>query len=359
MAVTKHTNKDKTVSWQVRVGSKPAKWFNEKSYGSRKLAHAEALKHEAELLAGGRVVKAVTCEAYADRLLVHLERERLKSGRQRKRSTLNVAKTGANGFKRKWGGRLVASIERGEARDWALDTPAGQVSFAVQLFNRATEEGLRPDNPFKGLKPSTRGRSDDAPPTTEEFQRLLDGCAVLGDYGPHFRAFLTFAGFSGLRPGEIFALEWDDIDFAQMLVHVRRRLYEGELDLPKSNQQRTVVLLPQARDALLPLERVARTVFVAKRGGGLTQSKLSLYWAQVKAQAGVDFDPYHATKHRFVHEAYVVKGISPNAIAQQMGWSREAVDKLLRVYGHGDVGWRDEWRRAYADNVTSLRAVGE
>jgi integrase len=356
--IIEHTAKDGTKSFKVRVGRRPAKTFSEKEWGSRKQARAEALKHEGELLAGGAISRRTTCDRYADRLMLHLRKEKLKrTGRPRKKSTLDTFQTSCNGFKEKWGHRFVTAIERSEARDWALDASAGPVKFAVMLFNRAVEEGLRPDNPFRGLAPPTVGRSNDAPPTVKEFERLVEACGVLGDYAPHFRAFLVFAGFTGLRPGELFALEWDDIDFDAMRIDVRRRLYSGELDLPKSNQTRRVVMTPPARDALLLLERVAATVFVSRRGRRLSQPTLSGYWAQVKAKADLDFDFYHATKHRFVHDAYVVRGLSRNAIAQQMGWSESSVEEMLKVYGHGDVGWEAEFDRAYGDNVVPLRKV--
>jgi hypothetical protein len=44
-------------------------------------------------------------------------------------------------------------------------------------------------------------------------------------------------------------------------------------------------------------------------------------------------------------------------IAEQMGWSLRAVEKLLAVYGHGDVGALEEIDRAFRANVTPLRAV--
>jgi hypothetical protein len=40
------------------------------------------------------------------------------------------------------------------------------------------------------------------------------------------------------QAGELFALEWGDIDFEAMRVDVKRRVYKGRLDLPKSNRPR-------------------------------------------------------------------------------------------------------------------------
>jgi integrase len=38
---------------------------------------------------------------------------------------------------------------------------------------------------------------------------LLDSCSALDDYAPMMRALLTF---TLMRPGELFALDWEDID---------------------------------------------------------------------------------------------------------------------------------------------------
>jgi hypothetical protein len=44
-------------------------------------------------------------------------------------------------------------------------------------------------------------------------------------------------------------------------------------------------------------------------------------------------------------------------IAEQMGWSLRAVDRLPAVYGDGDVGALEEIDRAFKAKVTPLRAV--
>jgi integrase len=61
------------------------------------------------------------------------------------------------------------------------------------------------------------------------------------------RALLTFAAFTLMRPGELIALDWEDIDLDAGRVRVERRLYRGRTDLPKSNKERTIALIPPAR----------------------------------------------------------------------------------------------------------------
>jgi integrase len=191
MAVSKEwiPCKDGSFSLQVRVGKLSAEWFNTKSYGSSKKATREAAeRRNLELKAlsrGAGIVKAITCRELSDQFLADLERRPMKNGRRRKRSTIDQARTSARGFNQVWGDRLVSDVRREEAYRWAVDASAGHVAWAIQLFNHAVDDlELRPSNPFKGLKPRVVGRAHEAPPTLEEFGRILEACDVLGEkYG--------------------------------------------------------------------------------------------------------------------------------------------------------------------------------
>ncbi|HEY1275740.1 MAG TPA: tyrosine-type recombinase/integrase [Thermoleophilaceae bacterium] len=254
--------------------------------------------------------------------------------------------------------RPLGSIQRHEAIVWAESVPPSMVPIVVTLFNRAVDEELIDRNPFRKLGRRTKGRSDEAPPTEEEFDKLLDACAALKGYAGQMRALVIFAAHTCMRPGELFALAWSDIDFKANRVHVARRVYKGSLDLPKSNEERTIALPPAARGALLrqPTRgRVDGLVFASKTGKPLSQPTLSGYWSQVKAAAGLEFDFYLATKHYAVHLLYKL-GLSKRAIAAQTGWSEGAVEKLLRVYGHADLVALEEVDALYA-KVVPLRAL--
>lgn len=173
-----------------------------------------------------------------------------------------------------------------------------RIAAVVSLYNYAIDEDDLPieRNPARKLTERTKGRSEDAPPTPEEFAALLDATAALGDYGPTVRALMEFAAFSLMRPGEIFALEWSDIDFRRMRIQKTRRVYRGEVDSPKSGAKE-IALTPPARDAILKLDRSSPWVFQSKTGRQLSAPTFSNYWAVVKARAELEFDFYHATKH--------------------------------------------------------------
>jgi integrase len=70
-------------------------------------------------------------------------------------------------------------------------------------------------------------------------------------------ALFTVAAFTGLRQGEILALRWRHVDFANRILHVRRNLAAGavEEDTPKSHRARSVPLSDQAIVAFDGLSR--------------------------------------------------------------------------------------------------------
>lgn len=168
-------------------------------------------------------------------------------------------------------------------------------------------------------------------------------------------SFVEFYAFTGMRGGEIFALQWPDIDFSSNRVHVKRRLYKNEIDLPKSNKRRKIALTPRARDALLGLDRSTEWVFVGKRGNRITQSGLSYYWQGIRATFGRPVDPYEL-KHFAGHYLYVTLGLPDRVVAEQLGHSDGG--KLVReLYGHGNVGALEEIDRAFEGNVVPLRSA--
>jgi integrase len=140
-----------------------------------------------------------------------------------------------------------------------------------------------------------------------------------------------------MRPGELFALEWRDIDFTKNRILVSRNIYKGKVQNSiKTSASKTIALPPPVTEILVSQPtRTGALVFRSKTGKRLAQPTLSHYWAQVKASAGLEFDFYMATKHYGVHLLYML-GLSKRAICAQMGWSETVVDKLLVVYGHID-----------------------
>jgi integrase len=112
------------------------------------------------------------------------------------------------------------------------------------LLATAFEEGLIRSNPAAGLRIAQRlqGSADEAQAKALTEEELL---ALLDEVPAEQRLFFEFLAHSGLRIGEAIALTWGDVDFGARRIHVRRRLYRGRLDSPKSRYGRRQVPLSE------------------------------------------------------------------------------------------------------------------
>jgi integrase len=165
------------------------------------------------------------------------------------------------------------------------------------------------------------------------------------------RSLFQFASFQLMRPGECFALEWSDIDFDRMRVRKSKRVYEGQIDSPKSGAK-LIALTRPARDAIVGNSRHSRYVFTTKTGKRMSQGALSRYWDQVRAASGLDHDFYLASKHFGAWFLWTQMGLSEHAIGAQAGWGQDSVKAMLKIYGHSEVGALDEIDAAFKDYGT-------
>jgi integrase len=242
MAIRTHTAKDGTKTYSVLVNrGKRKEWVG--TFPSRR----EARQAEAHALADPkRAANPMTVAEWVERFLARYEREH-------KESRYDTARAALQRFVADFRDRRLDRISRIEAMEWAERVPPSLVPMTVTAMNAALDAELIERNSIRGLshRCKSRGRADEAPPTDQELAQLLDACRVHGEYGPQMRNLVTAAAYTGMRPGELFALEWVDVEMHAMRIHVRRRLHKGRTNLPKSNKPRRIALTPPARDALL------------------------------------------------------------------------------------------------------------
>lgn len=267
-----------------------------------------------------------------------------------KASTLQAATTAINRWREQFETRRMSTIDATEAEQWAREN-GWAVPPVVTMLNDAERKGIIDRNPFKGLSKKGPGRRYLDPLTVDQVEEL----ATIAEQHHGLGAFVRFTAYSGMRVGEVFSLEWGDVDFDRMRIMVRRRVYRGEVDLPKSGRVREIRLFPEARDALLTVPREGDRIFRAKRGGNFTASTLAYYWQAISAVFG-PVDP-NELRHFAGHHLYVTMGLPSRVVGAQLGDTPRQIEEL---YGHGDVGALEEIDRAIGDNVVPLRrAVGE
>jgi len=313
-------------SWGVRVhvGGK-RRWVG--TFSTR----AAAKRAEAEAMAAGRNERGdePTCDEYVEFFLVGYQENR-------KASSYRTARQNLGAFAKEFVGRDLGSISPLEAERWSRAN-RHRVQSVSTLFNDAIRKQLVGANPFRGLGGKGRGRKDLVPLTEDELRGLAAAAQrpeVLGDYGLEFASLILFAGYTGLRAGELFALEWRDIDFAGRRLYVRRRVFDGHLDVPKSGTPERV-LSPHARDAILPLREDRELVFASKQGQRLSQSIVAWYWPSVWAAFGRRVT-LHELRHFAGHFMYVTLGLPARVVAVQLG--HDGPEQVERARKHRRVG---------------------
>ncbi len=88
-------------------------------------------------------------------------------------------------------------------------------------------------------------------PADPPFERNEIKAIPDGTKHDQIKNFFQFAFFTGLRTSELIALEWEDVDLTNGLIHVVRAVVKKQIKGTKTNAgTRTVLLLPPAIDAL-------------------------------------------------------------------------------------------------------------
>jgi integrase len=94
---------------------------------------------------------------------------------------------------------------------------------------------------FSKLALPSRTISEQAPSFSEEEAR-----SIIAEAKGQYRVMFAIAAMSGLRVGEILALQLSGFDFPNRLLAVRRSVWRGKLQTPKTINSQAILPLPDA-----------------------------------------------------------------------------------------------------------------
>ncbi len=180
--------------------------------------------------------------------------------------------------------------------------------------------------------------------TREEARVLL---SVAGEHVPGFAPFLDLLFATGMRRGEALGLKWQDVDFEQRIISVRRSVTSAGVSTPKSGRARRVPMTNSLAEILFDLlaerqrQRVANGwpdtpewVFCTSVGTGFNPRNLQRTFEQVRRRAlklGVRPLSLHSCRHSWATWA-LQAGKSVKWVAQVLGHADATM--TLRVYAH-------------------------
>jgi integrase len=143
---------------------------------------------------------------------------------------------------------------------------------------------------------------------------------------------------SGLRPGEAYALEWDDLDLDARDARVTKTLSDDgkRIDTPKSNHGRTVDLSTETA-AMLRQLHAHRTAETLRRGGGTVPALVFC------SETGTHLDPA-TVRHAFrkvLRSAGLPTHFTPHCLrhtyASQLLSLGESIYYVQRQLGHASI----------------------
>jgi integrase len=134
------------------------------------------------------------------------------------------------------------------------------------ILNNAVDDELIVTNPGlkvgRFVKGKVQAGASITALTREDLHIFLQ--TIKEKFPPYYPLFLTFAR-TGLRLGEALGLQWQDINFDERVIYVRRTLGLYGIDVPKNGKSRRVDMSKQLASVLIE-NLQATTIEASKRG---------------------------------------------------------------------------------------------
>jgi integrase len=270
------------------------------------------LREEIDLAEGRRVPTVIEfagalIDANGRITMVWPDGQRAYKQTGRRPCTVRRMREGLKPLIRDFGERQLDSFTRQEALSWALPQGRHVQQSARQFFNHALDRDLITQNAFTRLGAIKQIRRIDQPGfqiiSEEQYQRL-QRCARTSradSYGLILQGAVLAIGEAALRPGEIFALHHDDIDFATGILRVRRQLdlATGLTQWPKDDAPREIVMSPALRHHLQLMPRISEKILLpTPRGSYMRRGSWSAHWHSIRACALMPDLEFYELRHR-------------------------------------------------------------
>ena len=154
--------------------------------------------------------------------------------------------------------------------------------------------------------------------------------------------------YAGLRIGEICALEWEDLDFENQLIHVRKTV--SRVSATEENLARSTLIITRPKTVssfrdipicswLVPVLKqvhdIRRSSFVASSHAGFVSPRTFDYrYHKLLKTAGIQTVNYHALRHTFATRC-IEAGVDVKTLSELLGHTDASI--TLNTYVHSSM----------------------
>jgi integrase len=242
-----------------------------------------------------------------------------------------------------------------QAGEYAKDSVRLMLAVLRTMLQEAVNEGILPVNPVMKLgkfyRSARRIKEKVDPFTIEELHQIESKCQ---ERFPEFYVFILCLARTGMRIGEVTAIQWIDIDFEKNYIIVRRNIpHHRQVETTKTAaSQRKVDMSPElaAEFKRLRTERKKQaladgTVFDAGEWIFRTEDGTPVHytnflrrvWHKVQDQAKVRRRTPHDLRHSWASHM-LSSGADLAYVSAQLGHANPSI--TLRIYSHWVPGTR-------------------
>lgn len=186
-------------------------------------------------------------------------------------------------------------IKQFARKGYAQKTAKTQLLVVNLISSYAVERGLTDYNAARDVKvPEGLSKKKVTAPSSEDIARVKSSTACT------FGMFAYWLLYTGMRRGELLALDWSDVDVKKRIIHVRRSLYHvgnaPEIKEPKTKTSiGSVPLLDALYNVIKP--KTSGLVFPDPQTGTyITNKRFQTLWKKYLQESEIS-----ATPHQFRH----------------------------------------------------------
>jgi integrase len=185
-------------------------------------------------------------------------------------------------------------------KKYSRNSVAKYTNLLRNIMIKAVANDLCAKNPFLGVDKirNKKGKKREIY-TEEEIKRLIDNATGW------FKVFLITAFGTAMRTGELLALKWDDINFSEQTIAVRRSINHGRIkESTKTGVARKIDMLEIVQESLTSLYKEKRNEWVFPNQYGKPYSEGSnitkYYFKPLLEKLGIKYKTLYASRHSFI-----------------------------------------------------------